>query len=116
MDTVKFLKEYGRMCKSYGNYCRECEMRKVKDNVYESCSNAISRKPEEAISIVEKWSAEHPVKTRQSEFLKIFPNTKIEGDTLAAHPCYIESEIKRLCRKYDTCDKCKKEFWLAEVE
>lgn len=29
----------------------------------------------EMISIVEQWSKDHPIKTRQSEFLKMFPMT-----------------------------------------
>ena len=120
MDAVEFLKKLKRMCDENRDInegsCYGCEIFAKKVYIGISCSSFTEQYPEEAVAIIEKWSAEHPVKTRQSEFLKIFPNAQIEGDTLAAHPCYIESEIKKLCRKYDTCDKCKKEFWLAEVE
>ena len=36
----------------------------------------IADRAEEAVDAVERWANEHPVKTRQSELLKLFPNAK----------------------------------------
>ena len=78
----------------------------------------ISKKnhPEDAVAIVEKWSAEHPVKTRQSEILKIIPDATIRNGILITKPCEVNEKIKDRCKKYDYCRDCRKEYWLAEVE
>jgi len=59
MDAVDFLKERERMCKSFDR-CVECKL-------HGKCShiefNFEFDKVEDAVSIVEKWSKEHPVKT-----------------------------------------------------
>lgn len=65
MDAVKFLKEYNRMCNSYGHDCGECGIDKMRNG--NGCTSIIHAHPEEAVSIVEKWSAEHPVKIRESK-------------------------------------------------
>ena len=76
--------------------------------------------PEEFVAIVEKWSTEHPIKTRQSEFLKMFPNAKISSSgVLAVCPMHIDTEAIDTCNLInlnDSCEKCRKEYWLAEVE
>lgn len=65
MDAVKFIKERNRMCRSFSD-CSDCPAdRNICCDVYEW--------QEELVAIVEKWSAEHPRKTHQSEFLKQFP-------------------------------------------
>lgn len=58
-----------------------------------------------------------PKKTRQSEFLKAYPNAKlIDGKVLSVDPCLID-------RTYNTedcidgyCKLCKEKYWSQEVE
>ena len=69
--------------------------------------------PEETVRIVEKWSAEHPVKTRQNEFLKMFPNAEIKDGYLHICPGKIDKNFK--CNNR-ICSSCLQKFWLAEVE
>lgn len=122
MDAVKYLKEYDRMCKSYGSTCKNCEIDKLR-NGCEGCSSIVHAHPEKVVAIVEKWSAENPVKTRQSEFLKLFPNAEFNTDgILTIAPCLVDKtfnmsagSIEECCVKND-CIKCRKEYWLAEVE
>lgn len=115
MDAVKFLKEYNRMCNSYGHDCGECGIDKMRNG--NGCTGIIHAHPEEAVSIVEKWSAEHPIKTRQSEFLKVFPMAEMNEDVVGIFPCAIDSSVRiEWCKKYTVCNKCRKEYWLAEVE
>lgn len=122
MDAVKYLKEYDRMCKSYGSTCKNCEIDKLR-NGYEGCSSIVHAHPEKVVAIVEKWSAENPVKTRQSEFLKLFPNAEFNTDgILTIAPCLVDKTFnmsagstEECCVKND-CIKCRKEYWLAEVE
>lgn len=68
MDAVEYVKQRKRMCDYYNN-CSECPA-----VGYEECSclNGIFK----LVPIVEQWVKEHPVKTRQSEFLKMFPNAQ----------------------------------------
>ena len=68
---------------------------------------------EKCISIVEKWSAEHPVKTRQSELLKMFPDAEIENGIAVACPKSLDKNVE--CMPLN-CDECTRKYWLAEVE
>lgn len=63
MDAVEFLNEGTRMCNSH-EACVGCPMYPIDD----CCMVRMNLK--QMIRIVEQWSKEHPIKTRQSEFLK----------------------------------------------
>ena len=79
MDAVEFIVTRDRMCKSFNNRCSGCEIANRMDG-NESCNDYIKRYPAEAVAIVEKWSKEHPRKTRQNEFLKLFPKGRLASD------------------------------------
>lgn len=116
MDAVEYLKTLRRMCNAE---CRECEYGKRRG--FDPCMVWRNSHPEEAVSIAEKWAAEHPVKTMQSVFLEQYPEAKLtEGGVLALCPMAISSEYRgendscvSCSRK---CDDCRRKFWLAEVE
>ena len=59
-----------------------------------------------------------PKKTRQSEFLKMFPNTRVHNGVLVIASCGIEgNEFKKQnCNSYERCIDCRKDYWLEEVE
>ena len=110
MDAVKYLKDRGRMCDSYNNMCDGCGFGKVP-----KCNRTEEDNPEKAVEIVEKWSAEHPIKTRQSEFLKIYPDARIaKNGAIQICPNRIEKSKEFDC--HVNCHDCQKEYWLAEVE
>lgn len=111
MDAVKYLKERERMCNSYNNMCDGCGFGKVT-----KCNRTEEDNPEKAVEIVEKWSKEHPAKTRQSEILKIIPDATIRNGILITKPCEVNEKIKDRCKKYDYCRDCRKEYWLAEIK
>ena len=116
MDAIKFMKEKKRMCESYTACIEACPLKKL---VYENgftCIRYCFDNPEKAVEIVEKWSSEHPAKTRQSEILKIIPDATIRNGILITKPCEVNEKIKDMCKKYDYCRDCRKEYWLAEVE
>ncbi len=117
MDAVEFLKQFNRMCKAYNDDgCKECPAYKYR------CGEEFDEQEEDGVSIVEKWAKEHPVKTRQSEFLKLFPEASVlGGGYLNICPAQLSSE----CRDKETggcydpgmdCGKCKRNFWLKEIE
>lgn len=112
MDAVKYLKERNRMCDSYNNMCDGCGFGKVP-----KCNRTEDDNPEKAVEIVEKWSAEHPIKTRQSEFLKMFPNAPLrENGSIAICPLDVDRDAKCSQKQGARCPDCQKEYWLAEVE
>ena len=114
MDAVKYIKEKGRMCGSF-TFCQGCEVDYMLKTMPGSCIDFFRENPEKAVSIVEKWSAEHPVKTRQSEFLKMFPNAKIDNGCICICPKDADATLhEKLCVPF--CKTCLREYWLAEVE
>lgn len=70
------------------------------------------------VNEVEEWGKNNPTKTRQTEFLKIFPNVSMRQDGyLDIAPCNLDKEIYRKCIKSSkNCGDCYKEFWGKEVE
>ena len=112
MDAAKYLKEARRMCNTYGS-CGDCPFKDSSCDCYREIEN-----PEEMVFKVAKWASEHPIKTRQSEFLKMFPRALLTGNgILTIKPCVIDTEIKRSDKQCVVgCYGCKKAYWLAEVE
>lgn len=103
--------DYARMCKFYDD-CNICPLGKT------TCHLFISENPDKANEIILKWCKKHPIKTRQSEFLKMFPNAGISHKGyLEIEPCNVEKSLfdTVTCVPRD-CEECKKEYWLAEVE
>ena len=111
MDAVEFLKENERMCKKT-DLCGDCPAYEENNGHDLTCEEFMNKYPKEYVSCVEKWSAEHPVKTRQSEFLKMFPNAKIKRGSVDICPCRVDTNMKCSVE----CNDCRKEYWLAEVE
>lgn len=122
MDAVNFLKERARMCKANQTGEMTCENCAAYKGVSQCYKLGEPKDPEKMVAIVEQWAAEHPVKTRQSEFLERYPEAAISKDgAIAICPLAISAAYRRgngACNKgnSDTCADCKREFWSAEVE
>lgn len=122
MDALIFIEERQRMCKSYydaekGHCSDECPAHDVQ------CIDLddLSTDAEELVTRVEAWSSAHPRKTRQSVFLKQYPEAKLDGgDCLELCPCAISASHRDeygRCAVVDTkCFVCRREFWGKEVE
>ena len=108
MDAVKYLKERKRMCDSYNNRCDGCGFGDAPQ-----CNHTEDDNPEKAVAIVEKWSKDHPKKTRQSELLKMFPNAEIENGIAFACPKSLDKNVN--CDPLN-CVECTRKYWLEEVE
>ena len=113
MEAVEFFKTVNRLCKNQG--CNICPVAKEGCCMVGFDDDSI-KSIEETVSKVEQWAKDHPVKTRQSEFLKMFPNAKIYNDVIWLCPKYIGCDYKpeENCNEI-SCFDCKREFWLAEV-
>lgn len=114
MDAVKFLKEKKRMCDKYSD-CTGCPASEKNTKFNIGCGSLKEQFPEEFVAIVEKWSAEHPIKTRQSEFLKMFPDADIHRNGIL-EICPRRIENSKMFDCHINCNDCRKEYWLAEVE
>lgn len=115
-EKAKLIRDYTRMCDSkVGIGCDGCELNKNKK--YSSCELFMMKEPEQAVDIIEKWAAGHPLKTRQSEFLKMFPNARMLNGVIVVNPCDVDTQCgpTSQCNGIP-CDACKKDYWLAEVE
>lgn len=113
MDAVEFLRERRRMCNAQDN-CGTCPIGIVCDDYFVN-HNYSQEKASGMVSTVEQWAKEHPVKTRQSEFLKHYPNARIASGCLNACPMEVFDNTDINCNE-QTCFACRKDFWLAEVE
>lgn len=113
MDAVKFIKTANRLCKNQSS-CAKCPIRK-NGTCTVGFGDVSVKNIEETISIVEQWAKDHPVKTRQSEFLKLFPNAAIDEDDgiLCIKPCAIDESIG--CTNGKGCDDCYRKYWKEEV-
>ena len=118
MDTVNFLKNVTRMCHSGVGGCFDCKLWDIEKNDCRVLSHGDKKYYENTIKIVEEFAVGHPAKTRQSEFLKMYP----KADLTHLFPCEVETDKKSvLCAKYTgdydvCCSKCWKDYWLSEIE
>lgn len=117
-----FCLERERLCKSHSTpsgkaVCDNCELNaleKLSQRRY--CPHRCMEFPDEAIKIVQKWSDNNKIKTRKSEFLKLFPKAGLEdgeyptvcaGD-IFGFACPNDTTKGKLC----TCKEC----WNTSVE
>ena len=114
MDAVEYVKQRERMCDYYSD-CDKCPAKEVI-----GCANIT--KISQMVPIVEKWAKEHSVKTRQDEFFNQWPDAEIGYDGLpTVAPCQLNIELLQCesqddCEGRGVCDKCRRDFWLKEVE
>ena len=125
MDAVEFLKEAKRYCEWCKNttqdgkkrLCDACYFEKL-NNIFNLHSMAYCK----FVEMVDQWAKEHPIKTRQSEFLKQWPDAEIGYDGLpTVAPCQLNIELLQCdsqddCENRGVCDKCRRDFWLKEIK
>ena len=125
MDAVEFLKEAKRYCQWCKNttqdgkkrLCDACYFNKLND-IFNLHSMAYCK----FVETVEQWAKEHPVKTRQSEFLKQWPDAEIGDDGYpSVAPCQLNVELLQCesqedCEERGACGKCRCDFWLKEIK
>lgn len=105
IDAVEFLKQYNRM---------------VESGVQPFAIPAYGLTCEDIVNCVERWASEHPAKTRQSEFLKMFPNVMRNNE---GQPCICPRTLDTVYQPdgdcaldVDICQRCRAKFWGQEVE
>lgn len=109
MDAVEFIKERERMCKSLP-ICNSCPLNN------NGCPRLEAVIADKIVDIVEQWAKEHTIKTRQSVFLEQWPNVAVSEDgVIKIRPCNLDVNAKKECLGV-TCDYCRRDFWMQEVE
>lgn len=100
MDALKFVKEFKRMCHTYTEtMCKGCPREKcLKCKIEELSDTGIK----ELINDVEKWSKEHPQRTRLQDLLEKFPKAEIDKEGLPSFCCaklgYVCNCLKSTCK------------------
>lgn len=103
MDAVKFLQERKRMFLN-----GDSSLIHLMDTDVD---------PEVLVRDVERWSAAHPLKTRQNAFLKQWPGAEIDCQgALVIEPCCLDKAISEKTCHNINCDDCRRQFWMQEVE
>lgn len=110
MDAVKFLEIIDRLSRKGNN------IEKMRYNEYREANDNAG-----AVRFVERWSKEHPRKTRQSVFLEQWPEAKIDNDgCLSVCPYNVSATHRdkygRCVVRGKSCQDCRREFWMQEVE
>lgn len=117
MDTVEFIKQINRLCEAQED-CKDCPLIghacDVNTATIMSCYNIES--VQKMVQIVEQWAKDNPIKTRQSEFLKMFPNAPKSGRVLDICPQNLNIEYMppKRCENI-SCGACKTDYWNEEV-
>lgn len=122
MDSLEYEKARIRMCRTMILGKDGCAACPLYDGLRHRCWLATSAMTNTDIDTIEThidrviyWANEHPIKTRQSEFLRMFPNAKIGEDDgiLCIKPCDIDKSIE--CPNGKGCDDCYRKYWKEEV-
>ena len=125
MDAVEFLKEAKRYCKWCKNTTQDGKKRLCDVCYFEKLNDIFNLHPmayHKFVETVEQWAKEHPVKTRQDEFFNQWPDAEIGDDGLPiVAPCQLNIELLQCdsqddCENRGVCDKCRRDFWLKEIE
>lgn len=116
MDAVEFIRERNRMCRTLGKSCDGCPA--VYDNGWGCDDDAWDEK---LVDTVEKWSAAHPRKTRQSMFLEQYPEAQIDNNgAIYVCPNEVSTAYRDAyggcARTNILCPDCRREFWMQKVE
>ncbi len=121
MDAIEYIKEAKRLCESRGvceSVSGKCPL--LDENRHctaDICTADIIEKAEKVVQIVEEWAKDNPIKTRQREFLKMFPDAETDRSGILIFcprkfdPVNINSVH---CHRHG-CLECRKDYWLAEV-
>ena len=121
MDAIEYMKEAKRLCESRGvceSVSGKCPL--LDENRHctaDICTADIIEKAEKVVQIVEEWAKDNPIKTRQSEFLRMFPNAETDksGILIFCPRKFDPENINSVhCHRYE-CLECRNNYWLTEV-
>lgn len=124
MDAVEYEKGRRRMCRTNilkKGSCEGCDAYSV---LMRRCDFTVSAAESEDenvikknIAAVKRWVKANPVKTRQSEFLKMFPNAHMVN--IERTFCVAHFDSTKKCKENNPSDEqciaCRYKYWNEEV-
>ena len=116
MDAKEFLREYGSMCNKF-ECCDDCPMSSLKEiHNIPFCNQVLIEYPDESIKIVTGYRDKK--RTRQSEYLRLFPESlhPMRSGVLDVCPNRIIRGLVGCGTPDKSCVECKAEFWLEEIK
>lgn len=119
MEAMELLKALERYCDNQCKYHGGCDKCKFANDQICNCQmqfNILMLNCSNPVEYIEQWAKENPAKTRQSKFLKLFSNAKLDHDgILEILPCLVDNfHVENCSVKY--CKDCRRNYWLQEVE
>lgn len=113
MDAVKFLEARKRMCSELT--CDYCPLNYGGACICFCKASSRFEDSKEIVRTVEEWVKNNPVKTRQSELLKVFPKAEMLDGVVQMCPKMMDTKFPCQVGKC-SCIDCKKGYWFEEVE
>lgn len=120
--TLEYAKELDRMCKYYLNLDRMFKYYLNTDSKCNKCPlkglgcRDLTSITQNHIAEVQTWSDCHPIKTRQSEFLKMYPHSDLDESIITICPWQLGEITLEECSSHSQCDDCRKKYWMEEIE
>ena len=111
MNEKATIFDYARVCKAHPG-CEKCPIHGM--SLCETCTKDISDIIDEANKKILDWCKAHPVKTRQSEFLKHYPNARMSDGIIDICPQNFDTTF--ICTDEMVCNDCRKGYWAKEVK
>ena len=123
MNALEFMKYVKKMCAQYGvenqkhAFCQGCPALTEEDEICIANFQFDSCIPDKVVEAVEKYAKENPIKTRNSEFLKYYPNAIHSEGVFFICPKWFDINYNPCngCGK-TYCNDCKEEYWMEEIE
>ena len=121
MDAVNFVKNYIQICATVDD-CEQCPCYKTN-----FCTAPAKKwgqeEAEEIVRIVEGWSTEHPLKTRQDIFLEHYPEAPISNNgilnicpgSVSAEHRDVYGGCSPIYSSQGSCEECRQEYWMQEI-
>lgn len=108
--TENYFAERRRMTKQQKDgicklNCTDCPLSNSNNGIGAPCSDFETLYTKKAITLVQKWSDQHPQKTYLSEFLKKYPNALLNDNGLPKSVCLYNLGLAD-CKEYRNCVEC----------
>lgn len=115
METRDFLSAMTRICSDKVKCTDECPVQFFCVKNYDKNTKDDIEKVEK---VVKEWLKDHPLKTRQTEFLKKFPNAAVGYGTIDILPCKLDKTLAEDCDGGHPreCVECKNAYWSEVIE
>lgn len=117
MKEQATIYDFKRMC--LNSVCRSCNFADDNGSCMRKNLKNILDDTDKTNDLVLKWCKEHQIKTRKTEFMKLFPNCKLRDD---GYPLICINDLDKtldintdICQQGD-CQKCSSSFWNEEIE